>query len=98
VSNMPIQYRFMPPNATVKQTIVVNGRTYSAMPGVVVDVPVMDAGVLSANGWCMVAGSGTTAQRPANPSFGQQYHDTTLGITIIHEGVSWRNPATGAVA
>ena len=96
MSNAPLTYRFLPPTATVKQSINVNGRVYSAMPGAAVDVPAMDAGVLGANGWAMVAGSGTTAQRPTNPFFGQLYHDNTVGYVIIWEGAAWRQPSTGS--
>jgi hypothetical protein len=40
----------MPPQAVVKQTIVVNGRTYSATPGQTLTVLDFDAFVLTANG------------------------------------------------
>jgi hypothetical protein len=96
MSATPITYRFLPPTAVVKQSISANGRVYSAMPGSYVDAPAMDAGVLGANGWCLVAGSGTTAQRPANPFFGQLYHDNSLGYVIIWEGTAWRQPSTGS--
>jgi hypothetical protein len=56
----------------------------------------MDAGVLAANGWVMVAGSGSTANRPTTPYFGQLYHDNTLGYVVIWEGSAWRQPSTGA--
>jgi hypothetical protein len=96
MSSTPTFVKFMPPLATVKQTITVNGRTYSAAPGASVDVPYMDAFALSANNWCEVAGSGTTAQRPTSPFFGQLYHDNSLGLLIVYEGSAWRNPATGS--
>ena len=96
MTSTPTTIRFMPPNATVKQTITANGRVYSAMPGAVVDVPVTDAQVLAAKGWCEVAGSGTTAQRPTTPFLGQLYHDNTLGYVIVWEGQNWRQPASGS--
>jgi hypothetical protein len=96
MSSSTVTVRFLPPNAVVKQTITANGRSYTAQPGSAVDVPLMDAPILAANGWCQVAGSGTTAQRPANPYFSQPYHDTTLGYVIVWQGAAWRNPASGA--
>lgn len=81
----------------------VNGRTYTCAAGGTIDVPDFDAQVMLADGWINASGGavqttvGTTAQRPAKPSKGQAYHDTTLGLTIVHDTVNWRNPATGAV-
>jgi hypothetical protein len=95
MSNIPIQYRFIPPGGLAK-TSIVNGRTYSAAANGYVDVPVMDAFTLSAEGWCQVAGSGTTAQRPANPALGQLYHDNTLGYIVVFEGAAWRQPSSGS--
>lgn len=97
--------RMLPPVAVTMQTIVVNGRTYSAAPGATVDVPDFDAFVLAQNGWARVALSGTTAQRPTtNMSGGNseiavrgvQYVDTTLNIVAVYDGAVWRNPLTGA--
>jgi hypothetical protein len=82
-----LKIRMLPPVSVGQQTQTVNGRLYSAAPGVAVDVPDMDAPVLAANGWVMCAPSGTTAQRPttnpntnppyvAAPNF--EYFDTTI--------------------
>lgn len=87
----------------INKTATVNGRTYTCVAGGSIDVPDFDAVVLLADGWINVAGGaqlptvGTTAQRPAKPFKGQNYHDTTLGITIVHDATNWRNPATGGV-
>jgi len=90
--------RLMPP-ATGATTITVHGRTYSCAVGNTVDVPDQDAIVMTANGWNAVAGGGavgTTAQRPAVPRPGVEYHDTSLGKTIIFDGKVWRDPANGS--
>ena len=87
----------------IKKTATVNGRTYTCAAGGSIDVPDFDAVVLLADGWINVAGGtllttvGPTSSRPANPSKGQAYHDTTLGYTIVHDTANWRNPATGAI-
>ncbi len=91
--------------ATVSTTV--NGRTYNAAPGsVVTGVPGGDARKLEANGWINGAGQGsqgdTTANRPTATASGQplpagtRYVDTTTGAVIVWDGVTWRNPATGA--
>lgn len=41
--------------------------------------------------------SGTTAQRPANPSAGQRFFDTTLGQLLTYTGSEWK-PAAGIFA
>ncbi len=81
----------------------VNGRTYQCAVGSALLVPDFDGLALSANGWTIVAagGAGTTAQRPvstaSNPiQAGTPYLDTTLGYTVIWDGKTWRNKATGA--
>jgi hypothetical protein len=55
---MPLNIRMLPPVAVAQQTQTVNGRRYSAVPGVAIDVPDIDVMVLSANGWIRVAASG----------------------------------------
>lgn len=89
--------RMMPP-ATGSTSITVNGRSYSCAVGASIDVVDHDAGVLEANGWTASApgGVGATTLRPANPSKGLAFHDSTLGYTIVWDGKTWRNPATGA--
>ena len=82
MTNLATTVRFLPPGGKAR-TITANGRFYSCAANGTLDVPPCDAIILGANGWCEVAGSGTTAQRPANPFFGQLYHDTTLGLGVI---------------
>jgi hypothetical protein len=90
--------RVMPPSGAASTTTVANGRSYTAAPGAFLDVPDFDASILTANGWVFVAsgGVGATAQRPASPNKGTSFHDSTLGLTIIFDGKTWRNHATGA--
>ena len=84
------------------QSMVANGRTYSAAAGQPLDVPDFDAGVLEANSWIRVAPSGPTTARPAGAiglypaSRGATFFDTTLGKIIICDGTVWRDPATGS--
>jgi len=91
-------HRLMPPDDGLHGTITVNGRTYTATLGSTIDVPDQDAFVMMANGWITASSSGanTTANRPANPTKGQTFHDTTLGFNIIWTGKAWRNPTSGA--
>ena len=68
----------------------------------VLDVPLGDALVLDANGWVLVnrAGSGPSAERPANPmvaSIYARYFDTDLGKLVVWDGANWRDPGTGNV-
>ena len=95
MTNVASTVRFLPPNGKAR-TIVANGPSYSCPANGTIDVPPFDAIILAANGWVQVAGSGTTAQRPTGPFFGQLYHDTTLGYGIVFEGTAWRNPDSGA--
>lgn len=74
----------------------VNGRTYTAAAGVLIDVPDFDAFVLEANGWIGANTVGTTAARPTNPKKRDRYNDTTLGYVIVWDGGTWRNLTTGA--
>lgn len=41
--------------------------------------------------------SGTTAERPASPSNGTEYYDTTLGYDIIYNGTNWTDRLGTAV-
>jgi len=89
--------RLFPPETNISTTSQANGRSYSCAPGGFLDVPDFDAAVLQANGWLKAAdGVGATAQRPAKPTRGQSYHDTTLGMTVIYTAGAWRHPVTGA--
>ena len=100
---MPIAqtHRMMPPaSATGSFTSTVNGRTYTCANGAVIDVPEFDAAVLGANGWltAAVGGVGTSSARPAltPQQKGTQFHDNTLGLNIMWDGKTWRNPTNGA--
>jgi hypothetical protein len=94
--------RLLPPVAAALQTRVVNGRSYSAAPGGVVDVYDADAQELEANGWIAVAPSGPTSARPtgtlgqytATPGF--LYYDTTISKLVIFDGANWRDPSNGS--
>jgi len=39
----------------------------------------------------VINGSGDTASRPATPTIGQTYFDTTLGIPVWYDGTNWIN-------
>ncbi|MGD0188354.1 MAG: hypothetical protein ABSC25_24350 [Roseiarcus sp.] len=96
--------RMLGPLLVAKQTMAVNGRTYSAGAGQPLDVPDFDGEILGANSWVTVAPSGPTSARPTGAlgsglyaaSEGQKYFDTTLNYLVIFAGGAWRNPATGA--
>lgn len=89
--------RLMPPSSG-STSITVYGRTYTCTVGSTIDVPDQDAQVMTANGWisATVGGVGATTARPANPTKGQIFHDSTLGYNIIWDGKTWRNPTSGA--
>jgi hypothetical protein len=93
--------RLLPPIEPSHDAYVINGRSYSASPGSVLDVLDYDAAVLEANGWIHVAPSGPTSARPTgrlglySAAAGQSYFDTTLGKLIISDGQNWRDPANG---
>ncbi len=91
--------RLFPPASGGHASITVNGRSYSCPLNSTLDVGPVDAQVLLANGWTKAADAvGTTAQRLlTTPVQGMTWHDTTLNLTVVHEGAVWRNPATGAV-
>jgi hypothetical protein len=95
--------RMLPPINIGAQSRTVNGRRYSAAPGVALDIPDFDATMLSANGWIDCGPSGTATQRPTgtlgqyNASAGSKFFDTGLGLTIVSDGISWRDPATGNI-
>lgn len=86
--------RVIPPAAG--DTVTVNGRYYVGVSGVAQDVPSFDAQLLNANGWIILdsGGSGTTAQRPTGLGLkdaGLEYSDTTLGYSVVFDGVNWCN-------
>src|ERR1700747_3093127 len=94
--------RLLPPVEPALQTRIVNGRSYTAAPGNVVDVYDADAEVLSGNSWTVIAPSGPTSARPtgtlgqytATPGF--LYYDTTISKLIIFDGANWRSPVDGS--
>jgi hypothetical protein len=96
-----MNHRLMPPASGALQSITVNGRTYAAAPGAVVDVPDFDSTGLQANGWTLIAPSGPTSARPSGAlgpnaaiaSF--RFYDTTLGALIFYDGATWRSPVNG---
>lgn len=94
--------RMLPPTSSAYQTRTVNGRTYTGIPGFVIEIPDFDADVLAANGWTDLGPSGTTEQRPVgslgryNASNGSSFFDTTLGKNITSDGTNWRD-ATGSI-
>lgn len=93
--------RMLPPVEPWKQTQSVNGRAYVGAPGQVLDVPEHDAIHLNGNGWTRVEESGPSNTRPAGlaPNHaGVRFMDTTLGLLIVWDGATWRDPATGASA
>jgi hypothetical protein len=84
--------RLLPPVSVPAQTRVVNGRSYTAAPGSVIDVYDADAEQLQANGWIPVAPSGPTGARPSGTlglytaAAGSTFFDMTLGKLIISDG------------
>jgi hypothetical protein len=85
-----------PSDATFQGTTKVNGRAYSTTAGTPINAPDYDADRLEAAGWIRAATTGATAARPTNPTKGQKFADSTLGITIMWDGKVWRNAVTGA--
>jgi hypothetical protein len=83
-----------------------NGQTVAQVPGTYQDVSDSQADQLCANGWLRVGLVGTTSQRPSSSlaaglgagvaQAGTHFFDTTIGALILHDGTTWRNPATGA--
>jgi hypothetical protein len=88
----------MPPSDGNRGTVSFGGRSYSCSVGSTITVPFQDGLTLLANGWVATSlgGSGTSAERPTTPPLGE-FHDTTLGAIIRHDGKSWRDALTGAV-
>lgn len=82
--------------ATTGRAMTVHGRAYNSPVGTPLVVPDFDITQLEANGWVNVGQTGTTAQRPAVPFFGQRYADSTLALMIFWDGRTWRNTLTGA--
>ena len=101
-----MQQRLLPPVEISAQQRVVNGRSYSGVPGSAIDVPDFDGDELQANGWIFVALSGPTSARPTptlsgpiGPSYagpGSRFYDATLNQLIFCDGVTWRSPVDGS--
>ena len=100
---MPLNRLIAPARAGSPTTVF--GRVYPQTPGAVYDAPTGDVGTLTAAGFTFVALSGSTAQRPSQGvaiagvdglQAGLEYFDVSLGICIFYDGLTWRNPATGA--
>lgn len=94
-----MQFRLMPPASGPLQVCTINGRTYTGVAGTPQDVPDADKQGLVGNGWLLMAVSGTTAQRPAQPAYPAilAYIDTTLGKPIWYDGATWRDYAGNSV-
>ena len=79
-------------------------RAYSATGGGYIDAlgdPSADAATLVSQGFLLVGGSGTTAQRPNGTGFqkpGFIYVDSTISKVVMWDGANWRDPVTGATA
>jgi hypothetical protein len=79
-------------------------RSYSASSGGFIDAigdPSGDAASLTSQGFILIGGSGTTAQRPTGAGFlkpGFIYVDMTAALVVAWDGSNWRNPVTGATA
>ena len=71
--------------------------SYTGSPGTFQDVPLSDVTCLT--GYTPIALSGPTSQRPLPPniSIGGFYIDLTIGLAIVWDGNSWRNPVTSAI-
>ena|ERR1700733_6011867 len=103
---MPINTRMLPINGTPQTGTIGSGqntlRAYTATGGGFIDAlgdPSCDASTLTSQGFFIVGGSGTTAQRPNGTGFqkaGFLYVDTTLELVVVWDGSSWRNPVSGA--
>lgn len=86
-------------------TLRLHGHTYTLSLGASLDVPDFAAKVMIANGWISpgaVQGSSATTARPTATPAGSPlprnyaWTDTTVGAVIVWDGLTWRNPATGA--
>lgn len=70
----------------------------TATAGQYADVPDFAAASMGAQGWLPAGiGSGPTTARPLPyVARGQFFVDTTLAYAVFSDGITWRNPATGA--
>lgn len=100
---MAITVLLHPPVNPAYRALTVNGRSYVGAPGTPQNIMSADAHVLLANGWLhafstKTCPSGLTTDRPAAPTAGDKFHDTTVGALLIWDGATWRNTITGASA
>lgn len=87
-----MNYRLFCPSSGPQQTCIVNGRTYTGVPGTPQDVPDFDMPGLRANGWTNLGVVGTTAQRPVVlPPGVKHFVDTTINKIIYWDGATWRD-------
>ena len=98
-------FRMISPGKTPLSPLSANGRIYSQAPGQSINVDAADEPILNAAGWTTIGQSGTTGERPTNLSPGlyglsnpasRIYFDTSISKIIYHDGVTWRDPATGS--
>lgn len=104
---MPL-IRVLSPASARSPITTAAGQTYPQVPGTMLDVDAHIAEFLAGNGWTKVGTVGPTASRPSSSiastvgvylaQAGSYHMDTTLGALVIHDGTTWRNPLTGAVA
>jgi len=75
-------------------------RSYQNVPGTIVSVPTYDVGKLLSSGWIRLPASGGTAARPPRGAFdfvpGATFYDTDIAKLIVFDGVTWRDPLSGA--
>lgn len=88
-----MNYRMMPPSLAVEQNLTINGRNYSQTPGGILDVPDFDMPFLRGNNWIVLGLVGATAARPAVPTAGLVFVDTTVGAPLWWDGAAWRDYA-----
>ncbi len=84
-----------------------NGGEIVWTPGQILDVPAGTQGKYGSD-VTIIGLVGPTTDRPTNTQPESQapfslaknlrYLDTTLGVTIVYDGATWRNPVTGAAA
>ena len=95
--------RVLPPTTGPQAltSISISGRSYSPTASAFVDTIDADADHLEGNGWTRIGLVGPTTARPVslgNPQVlrGTKFVDTSISTFVVHDGISWRNPVTGA--
>lgn len=91
------QILMAPPGPAPRQINTIRGVVYKSVAGTFVAMPPYDADLAQANGWSRCGdGYGTTANRPTVGLYpGFKYNDSSLSITAIWDGKTWRNSVTG---